>query len=362
MNESNFFVYQTIITRIGIIILYLVVLSFFLYTPCIYNYFFENKNTLQVYAFLDVIAPEMFEEFEKKTGTKVVVNYFETNEELFAKFKINRGTGYDLILASDYMIDIMRKDGMLAKLNHAEIHNGQELDERLLNRDYDPENKYSYPVCWIPYGIGYNKNEHDLSQEHASWDFIFKPSTMISMLDDARESVSLASIYRFGKVGKLNDNQFEEVKQILIRQKPFVEAYVESGAQYLLLSDIVSIAVFPAARMNNLMKEDDRFEFVVPTAGSLLTIENLAIPAASEKQELAHELLNFLLSRFVGAFNFESFGFNPSNKLAYKDIDQSFYNNKSFFPDDKVFSRLYTIGTAIPDKKLEELWFSVKTA
>lgn len=356
-----------IIPKSIIIIFYTLIFAAALYAPRIYNLFFDTKQVITIYTPREAFSLEKFEEFEEKTGIRVKVTYFNTNEEMFAKFKINRGRGYDIVVPSDYMVEHLIKAGLLQPLDYSKIKNFKFIDKRLLNKFYDPENKYTVPIFWIPYGIGFDKKFFNLD-DTVSWDIMFKKEVLksygdykISMLNDAREAVYLSAIYLFGTVDNLTDDQFDQIKNLLIAQKQIVESYGEASAKYLLLSGIVPIAVIPAARM----KEIDDFEnygFVIPREGSLIDVMNMGIPVTSQKVDLAHKLIDFLLSAEVGAFNFDYVACNPVNTKAYSLINQKYAKNKAFFPEDEMFKRLFILNSQIRPTLLEKIWFLVKSA
>ena len=54
---------------------------------------------------------DLIDEFEEETGYTVVMDYFDTNEEMYPVIK-NHTADYDLICASDYMIDKLMNEGL----------------------------------------------------------------------------------------------------------------------------------------------------------------------------------------------------------------------------------------------------------
>ena len=378
-----------IFARTLIIVFYLGVMAACFYSPYMYEsikrFFANGKPEITIYTPREVFSLEKFKEFEKKTGIHVRVTYFNTNEEMLAKFKISRGIGYDIVVPSDFMVELLRKEKLLQKLDHKKISNYPKLDKRLLNKFYDPGDQYSLPVAWIPYGIGYNKKYFDFD-DNASWGMIFERSHLmqlhlsqaymahkkgcldlprismprISMLNDARESLFLGAIYLFGRVDGLTTEQWMQVKDLLVRQKSIIETYTEAGAKQLLLSDIVQLAVMPAARIKEV-DDPENFGFVIPKEGSLLDIMALGILATSKKADMAHKLIDFLLSKEVGAYNFNEVACNPSNQEAYPLVDKKYRENKAFFPDDEMFKRLFILNNEISPALLEKIWFLVKS-
>lgn len=361
------------ISKSIIVLFFLSVFAIFLYFPRIYNFFVQEKGELVIYITRETIDLKIFEEFEEKTGIRVRPAYFDTNEEMFAKFKINRGKGYDIVVPSDYMVESLVSEGLLQPIDRSKITNFSKLDRRLLNKFFDPENRYTLPLNWIPYGIGFDKNVFVLDND-MSWDIAFKKDSeeakkiaekigdyKISMLNDSREAVFLASIYLFGSVENITQEKLEQIKDTLIEQKKMVEAYTETGAKYLLVSGVAPFVVLPSARMKEL-DDPENYGFIIPREGSLVDIMNLGIPVSSKKSNEAHLLIDFLLSKKVGAYNFEMQDCNPSNVESYELIDKSYSKNKAFFPDDKVFDQLHPINNNISPQLLEKVWFLVKSA
>src|SRR4051812_5362507 len=75
------------------------------------------------------ITPETIAEFEKTTGTKIIVSNFSSNEELLAKMQAG-GAGFDVVVPSDYMVTSMVKLGLLKKLDRAKIPNAKTIGAR----------------------------------------------------------------------------------------------------------------------------------------------------------------------------------------------------------------------------------------
>jgi len=360
IKKSSFF------ARTTIVVFFTLIIIFGFYLPKIFNFFLRPEKELVVYITRETVIPEIFEEFEKKTGINLRVTFFDTNEEMFAKFKINRGSGYDLVIHSDYMGENLIRENLLQPIDKSKISNFDQIDKRLLDKFYDPGNKYTLPLSWIPYGIGFDKRIINLDNDF-SWEIVYKKEALskfgdfkVSMLNDPKEVVFLTAIYLFGQIENLSNSQIEKIEKTLKKQKEIVECYVEAGAKYLLISKIVPMAVLPSARLKEL-EDPENFGFVVPREGSLIDIINFGILKKSKKADLVHELIDFLLSKDIGARNFDELACNPSNREAYSLIDEAYSKNKAFFPDDEIFERLYIINNKIQSDVLDKIWFSLKS-
>ena len=84
-------------------------------SPYVEKYFSKDKKYVCIYTWADRIDESVLQEFEEKTGIKVHVNYYESNEELLTKLEHMPYVDCDLILPSGYIISSMAKAGLLKK-------------------------------------------------------------------------------------------------------------------------------------------------------------------------------------------------------------------------------------------------------
>ncbi len=180
-------------------------------------------DELHIYNWSEYIDPEIYAEFEAEFGVKVIEDTFSSNEDLLAKLQAG-ATGYDLIVPSDYMVEIMIELDLLAPLNYDNIPNFVNIDDLFRDPPYDPGNQYSVPYQWGTTGIGYDL---DVFGDEApdSWGYLFDPDMAapyagrMSMLNDSREVIGAALKYLGYSLNSTDEAQLEEAKQLLIQQK-----------------------------------------------------------------------------------------------------------------------------------------------
>ena len=119
--------------------------------------------------------------------------------------------------------------------------------------------------------------------------------------------------------------------------------------------------MIPASRIKDIYSEGS-YGFIVPEEGSLMEICSAGIPIASQNVDLAHQLIDFILSKKSGISSFDDYGYIPSNKESFHNIDIKTLFGRSVLFDDKFFDKLHVIHNEIPSHKIEEVWFSVKTS
>src|SRR5215204_2663859 len=186
-----------------------------------------EEKALNFYNWTGYVAKSTIPSFEKETGIKVTQDYYTSNEELLAKLQAG-GTGYDVIVPSDYMVEVMIKSDILLPLDKSKIPNFKNVGENFKGLPYDPNNKYTMPYQSGTTGFLYNKKA--VGEVDESWDVMWDPEFegKIGMLDDPRETPG-AALYKLGySVNTTDDNKLAEAETELKKQKPLLRGYFGS--------------------------------------------------------------------------------------------------------------------------------------
>lgn len=378
MNRENRF-WTILACRVFILALLIGIIASFLYFPKIIRKFSSDKF-LNVYSFTAIIPKTVLEEFRNKSGIPVRITYFQSNEELLAKFNISSGEGYDVIIVSDYMIEILKNQKLLQKIDKSLISNFTHLDPRLKKQYFDPTNDFSLPLVWTPYGFGVNKdffpeelldnpswklvfqNPHNLSEEYKEKGINIQPFRVV-MPDDPREAIAYASYYLYKKILPLSSSMLEEIKKLLMNQKNWVECYTNEKIEHMLNLGIVPLVIIPAAYMLRAVSLGKKFDFVLPAEGSLIVIENIAIPSQSRNVSNACKFIDFLLSKDSMRQISEKYFYNPANPEAMLDLPKAVSDFISVFSNEGVFSKFSVLrNDLISLKKIDELWLAIKAS
>ncbi len=155
----------------------------------------EATPTVHIYTWSDYFDSEVLRDFEKQAGCRIEVDYFDSNEAMYAKLKAGGG-GYDIITPSSYMSAIMRRQDMLLPLDHGKLPNLKHIDRNFTRHTEDAEMAYGVPYTRTVTGVGYNARrvkEEDLG----SWDIFSRAAyaQRMTMLNDMRESIGAALKY-----------------------------------------------------------------------------------------------------------------------------------------------------------------------
>jgi len=323
----------------------------------------SEEKALNFYIFSDYLTWDTVPRFERRSGAKVTLDLYTTNEEMLAKLQAG-GSGYDLIVPSDYMVEIMVGEGMLLPLNKRKIPNLDNLDPGFRDLPYDPENEHSVPYQWGTSGILYDPEV--VTEDVSGWDVMWDPryEGKIGMLDDLRNLLG-AALKRLGySLNSRDPEQLSEAERLLMEQKPLVRGYFPSPrAVELVVGGDLALAHAYSGNAYTGIAQKETLRYVIPKEGSVLWTDTMAIPKTAPHPDVAHEFINYILDPEVGAelSNFTNFG--TPNEAALPMIDEAAREDPGVYPPPEVFKRLeITQDLGEATREYERIFTEVKSA
>lgn len=325
----------------------------------------NDGEKVYVYNWGEYIDPDVLDLFEEETGIEVVYDYFEQNEEMYPKIKAN-AVQYDVVCPSDYMIQKMIDEGLLAEINFDNVPNIKNIDPAYLksSQSFDPENKYSVPYCWGTVGILYNKTMVD--EPIDSWGTLFdeKYSGNILMMDSVRDAFAVALSYLGYDINTTDEAQLEEAKALLQAQYPLVQAYVVDQVRDKMIGGEAALGVIYSGEAIYTKRENPDLEYVVPKEGSNVWIDGWVIPKNCKNKENAEAFINFMCDGEIALKNFEFITYSTPNTVARDMIaDEDIKNSEVAFPDQATLDRCTTyryLGEEVENLYIEK-WNEVKS-
>ncbi len=325
----------------------------------------DSGEKVYVYNWGQYIDEDVLKEFKKQTGITVVYEEFESNEDMYSKIKAG-AVSYDVVCPSDYMIQKMIEEDMLAEINFDNVPNLKNIDTTYIeaSKGFDPENKYSVPYCWGTVGILYNKTLVDGPID--SWSAIFdeKYSGDILMIDSVRDAFAIASSYLGYDINTTDATQIEEAKKLLQAQYPLVQAYVVDQVRDKMIGKEAALGVIYSGEAIYTQRENSDLEYVVPKEGSNVWIDGWVIPKNNRSKENAEAFINFMCDGDIALKNFEYITYSTPNKVARDMItDEDIKNSTTAFPEQAVLDRCTTfkyLGEELENTYIEK-WNEVKS-
>ncbi len=338
------------------------------------RYAATHSKELYVYNWGEYIDETVIEEFESETGIKVTYDQFETNEEMYPVIEAG-GVNYDVVCPSDYMIQKMVENDLLAEINFDNIPNIVHIDPEYMemSRSFDSENRYSVPYTWGTVGIIYNTKliEEKGLPVPTCWNDLWNPAYAgeILMQDSVRDAFMVALKARGYSMNSMDEAQLQEAKNMLISQKPLVQAYVIDQVRDKMIGGEAAIGVIYSGELLYIQEEvaaqelDYTLEYVIPQEGTNLWLDSWVIPFNARNKENAEKWIDFLCRPDIALRNFEYITYATPNKSAKEMLDEETQNNKSVFPDIEHLANceVFQYLGEEADMHYNDLWKEVKS-
>lgn len=324
-------------------------------------------QTLYIYMPGEYIGENVIPWFEEATGATVVMENFDSNEQMY--IKVANGESYDILIPSDYMIQRLMEEKMLQPIDVSMMDNFEELDEAVKGPAYDPNDEYSVSYFWGTVGIVYDKTKVDIADLEEQGYGIFlneKYKGDIYLYDSERDSFMMALKDLGYSMNTESEEELQEAYEWLV-------SCVETMDPEIVTDEIIdnmaqgrkALGLCYSGDATYIMSENENMGFYLPEEGTNIWYDSMVIPANAENVELAYEFMNFI-SAYDNALDNSSYvGYtSPNAEVAatlygeggdYEGINA--YIPRTDNSNDEVFE--YNAETR---KLIGNLWSKVKIA
>ena len=293
---------------------------------------------LNVYCWDEYLPKDVLDDFTQRTGIKVTLTLYDSNEVMLAKLASGVNS-FDLVFPSEYAVRVLVDRKLVRELDRSKIPNWKNLDQRLLDKNYDPGNKYAVPYFFGTTGIGFNKQAVGNVD---SWNVMFDPkySGKIMMLKDMRECFA-AALKTMGKsVNEKDPAVLKQAGEILKKQKPLVKAYdSDTFAEELRRGSVVLAQGYNGQVAKLVAEEPAKFGYAVPKEGATVWIDNVCVPAKAVNVTAAHAFINYLLEPEIGGRIVNAARYASANRAARAHVKKEILDDANVYPPDDVLKR-----------------------
>ena len=274
------------------------------------------------------IDEDLFELFEEKTGIKVIYQTAESNEMMYSKVAMG-GSGYDVVVPSDYMIAQMIEEGLLAELDFDNIPNFSLISDRFKNLVYDPDNKYSVPYTWGTLGIIYNPTM--ISDEIDSWEALFdmRYEGMASMIGNPRDAIATALMYLGYSINTTDEAQIREAYDLIAVSKAagvYQGFFMDEIYDKMEVGE-TALCTYYAGDYLSMYDNNPDLKYVIPKEGSNWFVDAMCVLKDAKNKTEAEEWINFICSTEASLRNMDFIWYASPNEEAltkypeyYKDL------------------------------------------
>lgn len=323
----------------------------------------EQAAELNIFNWDTYIDPAILDDFEQKYSVEINYDIYASNEDMLAAIQAGP-TDYDIVVPSDYMVAIMRGQGLLAPLRKDRLPNFEHVDEAFLNPVFDPGNRYCAPYQWGTIGIGYNVRA--TGREISSWADLFDPAFAgrVALLDDARGALGVVLLYLGYSPNTTNVVELQRARDFLKQRSSHIAAFVPDTGQDLLVAGDVDLVLEWSGDIFQVMENNPDIRYVIPNEGSIIWSDNMCILSSAPHPDLAEKFINYILEPEVGAALSSYVRYASPNRAALPLLPVSDRNDPALYPSDEVRQRLFFLADNGPEaaRLFEQAWADILAA
>lgn len=290
----------------------------------------ELADKLYFFNWGENIDPEILDDFKEEFGVEVVYDTFASNQEMLTKMKSGVVT-YDLIVPTDYFIEEMRKEDLLAELNMDNIPNFKYIAEELRDPSFDPGNKVSIPYLYGSTGLAYNKAKVG---EITSWEELWNPEYKgrVSVHTSAQAIYAMVLQYLGLETTRPTDEELERATEIVRALNENLHSYDNEPAAKLI-NEEVWVAMAYSDQAGQAMQQNPDIDYILPKEGGFLWMDNFAIPKDSPNQYTAEVFINYMLRPEVSKKLTDYIPSSNPNQGAIDLMTEEEKNNRASYPE-----------------------------
>lgn len=264
------------------------------------------------YNWTNYYPPELLEKFEAETGIKVTLDTYDSNETLLAKLQAG-AAGYDVVVPSDYMVEIMIAEGMLEKIDVNQMPNFKNIAKTFEDFPFDPGRSYSAPYLWGTTGFTYDSERVPGGKLEESWSSFFEPPAeldgQVAALNDEVELYNAAAYYVGVDKCTEDPKAGQRILAVLEAQKPKLAMYQSDGTIERMIAKEVIVHQQWNGAAHRTKQQLPSAVYVYPKEGIGVFSDHLVVPKGAKNIENAKLFIDWMMApeNIAAASNFAGY-------------------------------------------------------
>jgi spermidine/putrescine transport system substrate-binding protein len=288
---------------------------------------------LHIFNWGDYTNPKLIEKFEKQYNVKVTLDDYDSNETMLAKVRAG-GTGFDIVVPSDYTVKIMIEEDMLAKTEPNKMENFKNVDPKFVNIYWDPGRNYSVPWQWgtTAFAVDTEVYKGDINTLALMFDPPPELQGRINVLDDMNSLFNAGLRYLGLPRCNGNPEDLKKLYNLLMNAKKSWRTFDYDALGKMTARDVDLSQVWNGyARRIRLQRTTVAYAF--PKEGIEGWMDNVAVLKDAPHLENAKLFQNFIMdpenAALISDFAKYSNGIAGSDKFM-KQLDPDFADSPEF--------------------------------
>lgn len=307
-----------------------------------------SSGEVNVFAWGDYIQPNIIEAFEKKTGIKINLSTFGSNEEVQSKLRAAGGKGFDLIFPS---VDTRPEydDGDLLQVVDESRLKVDQIDSSIWRSSLKlgaarRGKRFLIPFDWGTEGITYDSSVHNFKPGELSYGDMWVDGLDGKVAGRQKSIVITLAIY-LDSIGKVSSNRGMDIykseadmRRVMDGCLKFLKPYKKNiGAFWNNATEATSAFTDAGCTIGQTwdttgiklhIDVDKKWIYTAPKEGALAWMDTMAIPSGATNIEQTYELINFLMTPEIGAMFANNTGYNTAAVGSARHLSEA---NKAAF-------------------------------
>ncbi|MEO1191581.1 MAG: extracellular solute-binding protein [Pseudomonadota bacterium] len=297
----------------------------------------QADEELHIYNWGNYTNPALIEKFEEKYGVKVTIDDYDSNETMLAKVRAG-ASGYDIVVPTDYTVQIMIDEGLLAETKPNEMENFKNVDPRWVDVYFDKGRQYTVPWQWgtTTFAVDTAVYDGDINTYAILLDPPEELVGKINMQPDQYEVINAALRYLGKPLCNNNPEDLRAAFELLQEAKPKWRTIEYGMIQPLVAGDVAVSQGWNGATMR-AREQKPTIKYAYPKEGFSVWMDNVAVLKDAPNMELAKKFQNFLME--------------PENAALVSDFAKyanGIAGSEAFMPRDFVDAPEITIPEGAP--------------
>ncbi|MCH4160300.1 MAG: extracellular solute-binding protein [Bifidobacterium sp.] len=324
-----------------------------------------TSGEVHLYTWSDYFPDSLAKEFKKDTGITLSIDYFDSNETLQGKLQATGGSGYDVVVPSDYMVKMLADEGLLLGFDATSLPNYENIESSFRKPYYDKKNAYSVPYMYGTTGFAYDSSKIDAADAPTSWkDFFNPPSSAgpIQLLADQTDVIN-AALRSIGAEPCTSDpSELQAVQDLLTKFKSKVGVISSDNIVDRLSAGEEAMGMIWNGDAHRVKENLSSMVYVYPEEGITRFEDNLVIPSGAKNVDQAKTFINWMLEpeHMAEASNYT--GFNSGITGVAELLSDSMKNDTAIVPPAD-YDKAEVVPTCSNDvvNKYTKIWESFKS-
>ena len=295
----------------------------------------------------------------------IKVNYTEDyndNDEFYAKVRplldAGKDTGRDVWCSTDWMAARLIRLDYVQKFDLANIPNHKNVQDSLLNVEWDKGRLYSLPWQSGFAGIAYNPKSTGGKKIESMDQLLTDPALKgkVTLLTEMRDTVGLVLLELGKSLESFTDADFDAAIAEISKAKDAGQIKGFTGNEYTkpLAAGDTAACVAWTGDVVQLQADNPALGYTLPQKGFTLWSDNFVIPNLAEHKKNAERLINYYFDPKVMADVVAYVNYVAVVKGAKEIVvaaDPSVGDNPLIFPSDELLTRAHVFRGLTADEE-----------